>query len=157
MSGKKSSKFGRLWAGFAGFLVLIGMITGVGFTALNVYAVDGDEADNTSLTENTETNVESNTDEADRESNVSEESTSTSNEDEETDDDNASTSVAAKSDDNKSTSGDSCKDSLGALGWIVCPATGKIAEAVDSLYHLIEDFLVIDPIPTEDGTPVYEI
>ena len=157
MSGKKSSKFGRLWAGFAGFLVLIGMITGVGFTALNVYAVDGDEADNTSLTENTETNVESNTDEADRESNVSEESTTTSNEDEKTNDDNASTSVAAKSDDNKSTSGDSCKDSLGALGWIVCPATGKIAEAVDSLYHLIEDFLVIDPIPTEDGTPVYEI
>lgn len=157
MSGKKSSKFGRLWAGFAGFLVLIGMITGVGFTALNVYAVDGDESDNTSLTENTETNVESNTDEADRESNVSEESTSTSNEDEKTDDGSTSTSVAAKSDDNKSTSGDSCKDSLGALGWIVCPATGKIAEAVDSLYHLIEDFLVIDPIPTEDGTPVYEI
>ena len=156
MSGKKSSKFGRLRAGFAGFLVLIGMLTGVGFTTLNAYAVDGDETDNTSLTEGTENSPENNTDETDRESNASEEATNTSNEDEKADDGDTSTSVAAKSD-NKSTSGDSCKDSLGALGWIVCPATGKIAEAVDSLYNLIEDFLVIDPIPTEDGTPVYEI
>lgn len=53
--------------------------------------------------------------------------------------------------------GDSCKDSLGALGWLVCPTTGKIAEAVDWLYEKIEDILVINPISTANGSPIYEI
>ncbi len=51
----------------------------------------------------------------------------------------------------------SCKNSLGAIGWLVCPTTGKIAEAVDWLYEKIEDILVINPISTEDGSPIYEI
>lgn len=50
-----------------------------------------------------------------------------------------------------------CKSSLGAIGWFVCPVTGKIAEAIDFLYGLIEDFLAINPIKAEDGTPIYEI
>ena len=32
-----------------------------------------------------------------------------------------------------------CKSSLGAIGWLVCPVTGKIAEAIDFLYGLVED------------------
>ena len=50
-----------------------------------------------------------------------------------------------------------CKKSLGEIGWLVCPATGKIAEAVDWLYDKIEDILVINPISTEDDSPVYQI
>ena len=53
--------------------------------------------------------------------------------------------------------GVSCEDSLGALGWLVCPTTGKLSEAVDWLYDKIEDFLVIDPIEMKDGSPIYEI
>lgn len=52
---------------------------------------------------------------------------------------------------------DNCKSSLGAIGWLVCPTTGKIAEAVDWLYDRIESLLVIEPISVEDGTPIYEI
>ena len=63
-----------------------------------------------------------------------------------------STSVA-----NTNVSGNSCNNSLGAIGWLVCPTTGKIAEAVDWLYEKIEDILVINPIPAEDGSPIYEI
>lgn len=51
----------------------------------------------------------------------------------------------------------SCKKSLGPIGWLVCPTTGKIAEAVDWLYDKIENILVINPIPAEDGSPIYEI
>ncbi len=51
----------------------------------------------------------------------------------------------------------SCKKSLGALGWLVCPTTGKISEAVDWLYEKIEDILVINPIEVKDGSPIYEI
>lgn len=50
-----------------------------------------------------------------------------------------------------------CEDSLGALGWLVCPTTGKISEAVDWLYEKIEDILVINPVFAEDGQPIYEI
>ncbi len=53
--------------------------------------------------------------------------------------------------------GDSCKSSLGAIGWLVCPTTGKIAEAVDWLYEKIENILVINPVPAENGSPIYEI
>ncbi|MBR3252699.1 hypothetical protein IKF84_01335 [Candidatus Saccharibacteria bacterium] len=55
------------------------------------------------------------------------------------------------------TSGATCQDSLGSLGWLVCPTTGKISEAVDFLYDKIEDVLVINPVEADDGSPVYEI
>lgn len=55
------------------------------------------------------------------------------------------------------TDGLSCKDSLGEIGWWVCPQTGKIAEAVDWLYDKIEDILVINPVEAKDGSPIYEI
>lgn len=53
--------------------------------------------------------------------------------------------------------GDSCSGSLGAIGWLVCPTTGKIAEAVDWLYDKIESILIINPVPAEDGSPIFEI
>ena len=56
-----------------------------------------------------------------------------------------------------SNAGSDCKDSLGAIGWLVCPTTGKIAEAVDWLYDKLQDILTINPISAEDGSPVYEI
>ncbi|MDO4611406.1 MAG: MFS transporter [Candidatus Saccharibacteria bacterium] len=51
----------------------------------------------------------------------------------------------------------SCENSLGAIGWLVCPTTGKISEAVDWLYEKIEDILLINPVKAEDGQPIYEI
>ena len=128
MSGKKSSKFGRFRAWIASFLVLMGLFSGVVTGVLGGNDVYAVPGDGG--VETTET-VERN----------------------ETSEGAEGTSTNSKS----VTTGDSCKDSLGALGWVVCPVTEKVAEAVDSLYKLIEDFLVIDPISTEDGTPVYEI
>ena len=53
--------------------------------------------------------------------------------------------------------GASCEDSLGELGWWVCPQTGKIAKAVDWLYEKIEDVLVINPVERGDDSPIYAI
>ncbi|MBR2708856.1 hypothetical protein IKE98_00795 [Candidatus Saccharibacteria bacterium] len=50
-----------------------------------------------------------------------------------------------------------CKSDLEAIGWLVCPTTGKIAEAVDWLYGTIEKLLVVNPVEAKDGTPIYEI
>ncbi|MDO4508032.1 MAG: MFS transporter [Candidatus Saccharibacteria bacterium] len=58
---------------------------------------------------------------------------------------------------NTASTGASCESSLGALGWLVCPTTGKISEAVDWLYDKIEDILVINPVEAADGKPIYEI
>ena len=62
-----------------------------------------------------------------------------------------------KTSESTQTTGASCKDSLGELGWWICPQTGKIAEAVDWLYDKIEDILVINPVEAKDGSPIYEI
>lgn len=51
----------------------------------------------------------------------------------------------------------SCKNSLGSLGWLVCPSTGKVSEAVDFLYDKIEDVLVINPVKRSDDSPIYQI
>lgn len=59
--------------------------------------------------------------------------------------------------DSKAVQTDTCKKSLGALGWIVCPLMNKVTEAVDWLYEKIEDILIINPISAEDGSPIYEI
>ena len=58
---------------------------------------------------------------------------------------------------NTVSTGDNCQRALGAIGWLVCPTTGKIAEAVDWLYDKIENILVIKPISVENGSPIYEI
>ena len=57
----------------------------------------------------------------------------------------------------KKATSDICKDSLGEMGWLICPITKKISEAVDWLYDKIEGILAIKPISMEDGSPIYEI
>ncbi len=58
---------------------------------------------------------------------------------------------------NYETSTATCKDSLGSLGWLVCPSTGKISEAVDFLYDKIEGVLVVNPVEKSDDSPIYQI
>lgn len=50
-----------------------------------------------------------------------------------------------------------CDDSLGSLGWLVCPTTGKISEAVDWLYEKNRDILEINPVRADDSSPVYMV
>lgn len=67
------------------------------------------------------------------------------------------TSEEAGDEEKPASSTDGCKNSLGPIGWLVCPTTGKIAEAIDWLYEKIEDILIINPVEMKDGTPIYEI
>lgn len=56
-----------------------------------------------------------------------------------------------------SDNGTSCKDSMGSIGWLVCPVTGTLAKAIDFMYGVIRDILVVNPVEIKDGQPVYEI
>ena len=140
MSGKKSSKFGRLKAVFAGFLVLISMFIGV-------ISLFWNTQDTYALPDEGTSEVEETTEEAENDANETEDKNESDESKEE----------EKKNERVKSSSGDNCQDSLGALGWAVCPATGKIAEAVDWLYDKIESILIVNPVPAEDGSPIFEI
>ncbi len=50
-----------------------------------------------------------------------------------------------------------CDDSLGSLGWLVCPTTGKISEAVDWLYAKNKEILEINPIKVDEESPIYQV
>lgn len=50
-----------------------------------------------------------------------------------------------------------CTDQAGALSWIVCPTTQLIAGIVDTIYALINDLLVVQPISMSDSSPIYII
>jgi hypothetical protein len=54
-------------------------------------------------------------------------------------------------------SGKSCKESLEGIGWLVCPETGMISKAVDWMYNMIQQFLVINPVKAEEGQPIFEV
>lgn len=49
----------------------------------------------------------------------------------------------------------SCYDQVGAIGWLVCPVTDFFARAIDSVYNLIEELLVVKPITNDDKSPIY--
>lgn len=53
--------------------------------------------------------------------------------------------------------GDICKQNLGAVGWLVCPTMNVVSTAVDSLYSVIKDLLVIKPLVADESSPIYII
>ena len=141
MGVKKQSILQRLKVGFVGFLTFIAIFTGVNAFSADTYAVPGN-SDNIS-TEIINTTEDDTTEENDVDE--SEENTNTE----------ASAETASKS--KAVTTGNGCKDSMGALGWVVCPAMDKISDFIDWIYSTIRSWLVINPIEAGDGSPVYEI
>ena len=179
MLKEKSTKIRRFRGVFAGFLMLIGIISGSFQTILggaNVYASPITEDDSAlvavdpvpttteSLTPDPMSNTEYQSmtqDEQIDNSGNDDTVNQTEEEDGSTDNDSDDTSSNSSSTDNeesgKKKTTDSCKKSMGSLGWIVCPLLNKVSEAVDWLYDKIEDILMISPIKPEDGSPIYEI
>ncbi len=50
-----------------------------------------------------------------------------------------------------------CETSLDSVSWLICSATGKIAEATDWLYDRIQGVLDINPISMDQNSPVFNI
>ena len=51
----------------------------------------------------------------------------------------------------------SCYSQVGGLGWIVCPVAAFLSRAIDTIYDLIEDFLILEPISMDEKSPVFQI
>ncbi|MBR3256950.1 hypothetical protein IKG02_01520 [Candidatus Saccharibacteria bacterium] len=69
---------------------------------------------------------------------------------------NSETSDASSSEESGKTI-NTCYDESGSLGWFVCPTTGFLAKVTDSIYGIIEDFLIISPISTETNSPYHQV
>jgi len=59
--------------------------------------------------------------------------------------------------DNGNTFNASCYDHVGGIGWLVCPVTGTLAKAIDSVYGIIEGLLEVNPISTDQNSPIYMV
>ena len=59
--------------------------------------------------------------------------------------------------DGEKTENASCYSQVGGLGWIVCPVAAFLSRAIDTIYNLIEDFLILEPISMDEKSPVYQI
>ena len=53
------------------------------------------------------------------------------------------------------TTDSTCYDQVGGIGWLICPVTGTLAKAIDSVYKIIESFLKVNPISTDQDSPIY--
>lgn len=47
-----------------------------------------------------------------------------------------------------------CTEETAAMSWIICPALSMIGNASDKLYGLISEFLEVDPLTTDQNTPI---
>ena len=59
--------------------------------------------------------------------------------------------------DKEKTENATCYSQVGGLGWLICPVTAFLAKGIDTIYGVIEDFLIVEPISMESNSPVYTI
>ncbi|MDO5480865.1 MAG: hypothetical protein Q4F60_00745, partial [Candidatus Saccharibacteria bacterium] len=68
---------------------------------------------------------------------------------------NSSDNNSTDEDSTQSTTND-CYDQVGAIAWFVCPTTGWLSTVIESLYGIIENFLIIPSSMLEgDTSPIY--
>lgn len=157
---KKESKISFFKTVFGCFFAIACILAGLTAPLLQTTKVYADP-DTTESTDDTTSNTQDDTssdttpnqrtdDDADQ---TTEDNTSTNEEPNQNNTETNNTTATAL----KSVTGDKCQESLGSIGWLVCPTTGKIAEAVDWLYDKLEDILVIDPVSMEEGSPIFQI
>lgn len=55
------------------------------------------------------------------------------------------------------TSDETCYDQVGAIGWLICPTTGVLGKAIDSIYGIIEDLITVQPMINNESSPIYQV
>lgn len=98
--------------------------------------------DSTTTENNTSTNQNSNTTQNTNQSQAEEKSEEKKSEEKKTE---------------EKTENASCYSQVGGLGWIVCPVAAFLSRAIDTIYDLIEDFLILEPISMDEKSPVFQI
>ena len=71
--------------------------------------------------------------------------------------DNSDNSEDSDSESSESSEGMTCYNQVGTLGHLICPAMAFLAKGIDTIYGVIEDFMIIEPISTDQDSPVFLI
>ena len=50
-----------------------------------------------------------------------------------------------------------CYDEVGGIGWLICPGTGFLANVIDGAYEILETLIKVDPLPTDDDSPIHVV
>lgn len=50
-----------------------------------------------------------------------------------------------------------CQAQSGSLSWIICPSIDLITNITDAIYKAIEQLLIVQPLSTAEGSPIYLI
>ncbi len=73
-------------------------------------------------------------------------------------------SPAAEGEEEKDEDGDkektenaTCYSQVGGLGWLICPVMAFLSKGIDTIYGVIEDFLILEPISMESNSPIYTV
>ena len=53
--------------------------------------------------------------------------------------------------------GPDCSEQLSPVGWLICPIMEVTSKAVDSLYDVIENLLVVQPLSTSGNSSIYTV
>lgn len=75
----------------------------------------------------------------------------------ETADSTESTSNNTDSASDTTTDVETCQSQVGALAFIICPGTGTLSKAIDSIYSQIEKLLKVEPISFNEDSPIFQI
>lgn len=59
--------------------------------------------------------------------------------------------------DKEKTENATCYSQVGGLGWLICPVMAFLSKGIDTIYGVIEDFLILEPISMEPNSPIFSI
>ncbi len=78
-----------------------------------------------------------------------------------TDDENAEENTDEAANDTtaaeQTTDNPTCYDQVGGVGWLVCPGTGLLANIIDGAYGVLDNLLLVDPIPNDPTSPIHVV
>ena len=57
----------------------------------------------------------------------------------------------------QTTDNPTCYDQVGGVGWLVCPGTGLLANIIDGAYGVLDNLLLVDPIPNDPTSPIHVV
>ena len=70
---------------------------------------------------------------------------------------NVSRNLTGEQGDNQDSLGTTCSSqATQGVGWVICPLSNWLADGVDAVYGLVEDFLTVTPV-SDDNTGIYQL
>ena len=71
------------------------------------------------------------------------------------DDTNTAEDTSSTGTTEQNTENPTCYDQVGGIGWLICPGTGFLANVIDGAYNVLDNLLLVNPIPNDPNSPIH--